>query len=525
MEGMERTEIVMARGGGRAARGARAYLAVAVVISSVALVAAAPAGAVSLQHEYAVFSDCPVTVLQPESLCIVSTVTSGEFTLGSKTVPINRTVTLQGGVEGTTLVPAADGNTLSKTPLQLPGGLAGIELLPPLTEVTATAELAGTGSVSIANTLAGKGTAVSLPVVVKLDNPVLGANCYIGSGSQPLVLNLTTGTTSPPAPNHPITGSPGTLELGAGEGRIGKLAGVSLVDNAFAAPGVNGCGALPLLIDPLVDIDAGLPAAAGHNTAVMNGTVLNTEARLVVQEAALPELGRCVKARFEVIERERHYRGNWLDAACQNESRGFKSGAWEWFAGPGAANKFLLAGGATTFETTSGAKLVCAKATGSGEYTGSKTSSVTLKLHGCKYGATKLVCQSAGAATGEIVSSPIAGKLGFIQDDFREGTAFTKIGLLLTGAPSLLGAECGSQKTALTVAGSVIGELTPHSLMTGTFTLLFTQASGAQAPESFEEEAKQSLTLAFGGGAPEATGLSATPKLKNEEHLEVKAEV
>ena len=32
------------------------------------------------------------------TLCIVSNVTSGEFVLGSKTVPINKPVTLQGGL-------------------------------------------------------------------------------------------------------------------------------------------------------------------------------------------------------------------------------------------------------------------------------------------------------------------------------------------------------------------------------------------------------------------------------------------
>src|ERR1700674_1393874 len=70
--------------------------------------ASAPALA-GLQQEYAVFHDCPVTV-PGVTVCVVSTVTSGEFVIGSKTVPINKTVTLQGGVSGTTLVPAADGN-------------------------------------------------------------------------------------------------------------------------------------------------------------------------------------------------------------------------------------------------------------------------------------------------------------------------------------------------------------------------------------------------------------------------------
>src|SRR2546430_10306616 len=114
-------------------------------LCATALLASAPGAQADLKSEYAVFSDCPLN--DPSVfLCIVSTVTSGEFVIRSKTVPINRTVVLQGGapaVTQSTLVPAADGNTLSKTPPQLPGGLVGLEVLPPLTEVTATAELAG----------------------------------------------------------------------------------------------------------------------------------------------------------------------------------------------------------------------------------------------------------------------------------------------------------------------------------------------------------------------------------------------
>ena len=64
--------------------------------------------------------------------CLVATTTSGEFKLGNKTVPINKPIVMQGGIiEGShVLVPAADGNTLSHTPLTVPGGLTGIEGLP-----------------------------------------------------------------------------------------------------------------------------------------------------------------------------------------------------------------------------------------------------------------------------------------------------------------------------------------------------------------------------------------------------------
>ena len=120
---------------------------------------------------------------------------------------------------------------LSKTPQPVPGGLLGItapawwpQFLKDLfnetinngfTGVTATVELAGTGvgvKVNFANALFASGTAFSIPVKVKLSNPFLGSSCYIGWNSNPMTLNLTTGTTAPPPPNNPISGNRGEGE-------------------------------------------------------------------------------------------------------------------------------------------------------------------------------------------------------------------------------------------------------------------------------------------------------------------------
>ena len=90
------------------------------------------------------FADCPVYV-KHVAHCVVATTTSGEFKLANKTVPITKPIVLQGGIiEGShVLVPAANGNTLSRTPLTVPGGLTGIEGLPLGGEVIAVTELAG----------------------------------------------------------------------------------------------------------------------------------------------------------------------------------------------------------------------------------------------------------------------------------------------------------------------------------------------------------------------------------------------
>jgi hypothetical protein len=48
-----------------------------------------------------------------------------------------------------------------------------------------------------------------------------------------------------------------------------------LVDNAWSAPEADGCGGVLLegLVDPIVNLSSGLPAAAGKNTAILENTV------------------------------------------------------------------------------------------------------------------------------------------------------------------------------------------------------------------------------------------------------------
>jgi hypothetical protein len=261
--------------------------AAAATLGCLALATSSSAAKPPPNPEFVPFSDCPAYV-KHVAHCIVAQTTSGEFVLGNKTVPINKTITVQGGlIEGSTvLVPANDGNTLSKTPLTVPGGLTGIEGLS-LGEVTATTEL--TGPVEIfANNLEGAGPAVKLPIKVRLENPVLGESCYVGSEAAPIVLNLTTGTTNPPPPNKPISGNPGTVSLNPALTII-TISGNSLVDNSFAAPGAEGCGGLlsPVL-DLVVNLQASLPAASGKNTAILNGSLQETDVKDVKKAKVVP---------------------------------------------------------------------------------------------------------------------------------------------------------------------------------------------------------------------------------------------
>jgi hypothetical protein len=258
---------------------------------------AAPS-ALAHSGEYAEFNQCPST--NPNVLtCLYSKTTGGEVVLGKKKVPIVNPVILQGGFsepDGTffsTFYGALNGETLTKAAQPVPGGLSGLVNCKEislswlrasceavfengLTGVNSTLELARPASeirVSVSNLLFEEGTAVKLPVRVHLENPLLGSGCYIGSSSEPIWWNLTTGKTSPPAPNKSITGSSGKFESKGEDGEILRLGGDKLVDNAWAAPGASGCGGWPAeyVLDPIINASVGVPAKAGTNTAILSG--------------------------------------------------------------------------------------------------------------------------------------------------------------------------------------------------------------------------------------------------------------
>jgi hypothetical protein len=289
----------------------------------IAVAAIAPVGVLGMTASaqaapkgiFSVFAQCPATV-PGVTLCTYAQITSGEVKIGSTAVPINKTITLQGGGIHTEapgeyfLFPAKNGESLSKTELNVPGGLTDLVNCTEikgegffekfergackaifensLTGVTATTELVANehdpALLNVANTLGATGTALTLPVRVRLNNPLLGSGCYIGSESNPILLHLTTGTTSPPAPNKPITGKVGEefIEEENGEAVIG-LKESSLVDNSFSTPAAEGCGGFfSFLLDAVIDAKLGLPSAAGHNTAIQTGTTRLTAAESVI---------------------------------------------------------------------------------------------------------------------------------------------------------------------------------------------------------------------------------------------------
>lgn len=279
-----------------AATAAVAMLALLSVASPVAF--AAPKGI------FTRFAQCPTSV-PGVTLCQYAEITSGELVIGPLQIPIGKTVVLQGGGVSTGklneyfVLPPTNGEAISPTKLEVPGGLRAILGCPDphgpnhrswwspcpgrihaedWNEVTAKLEPAASTTnparIDLIAVLFEEETGVTLPIKIKLENPLLGETCHLGSEAHPIELRLTTGTTSPPPPNQPITGAHGNFTHEEEEGQeLTVLTGNTLVDGAFSVPPAEGCGGhLAAIVDQRIDQALGLESPAGHNTAILIGT-------------------------------------------------------------------------------------------------------------------------------------------------------------------------------------------------------------------------------------------------------------
>jgi len=256
---------------------------VCVALASVSVVMAAP----HPKGRFAKFEDCPLA-RQKVVNCLYSVTTGGRFTIGRGTVQLTNPVTIQGGFAGAgskiEFFGAEHGETISKAPQPVPGAFAGV--VAPSSwpgwlqdgfnegiengqgDVTATLELAGPPTsieLNTENLIFKSGTALGLPVKIKLESPLLGSNCYIGSDERPVQLDLTTGKSGS------VEGGTGKPSRNA-QSTWSTFSGGRLVSNTFSTPAVQGCGGIfSFFFDPLVDLLLGTPASSGQNTAVLEG--------------------------------------------------------------------------------------------------------------------------------------------------------------------------------------------------------------------------------------------------------------
>lgn len=276
---------------------------------------ASPALAKEPAGGFAVFKQCPR--FTPELFACVYSQFTGETTLGKLTIPIANPITFQFGdmydeateQTGEQPVVAALGETLTAVPQPIPSGLSslidcakieggdffargerrlceGLLRNPWTNRASATMELTEPPSqiyLNPENEGTESGVAIRYAVKFHLENPLLGRACYIGSNSDPIVFNFTTGETDPPPPNKPIHGTFGKIATSEEEHILDDLDKVR-VDNAFSVPAATGCGWFPgfhgphgeSLLDSVINRTVGLPSPAGYNTAIQTGNAEET---------------------------------------------------------------------------------------------------------------------------------------------------------------------------------------------------------------------------------------------------------
>ncbi|WP_125614235.1 MULTISPECIES: hypothetical protein [Actinomadura] len=230
---------------------AAAAVALGAVLTGTAL--AAPAAAEEIpefSHE-----DCPELPAGAEPgfwLCNSVVVSGGEFSFGSFEQNIETPMRLvyANGFDANTFEETAVLASFESEWMQVQEGIFGDRFL---SAVYAKPEAVDLDLVN------GN---VQLDLKVKLGNPFLGWNCTIGTNSNPIQLNLTVGTTNPPPPNQPISGSP-PVDVSTDP----WVVKTTLVDNAFSVPGADNCG-ISDSANWLVNLIAGLPSDAGNNTAI-----------------------------------------------------------------------------------------------------------------------------------------------------------------------------------------------------------------------------------------------------------------
>ncbi len=301
---------------------------VAVVTAGFAVTAPAVAdeagGESTPAGHWAAFDRCPVddpSMLAADgaelaALCLASSSESGTMTIGEKTVPTAGT-NLQFGLLGDGVSYASvspEGAGIRAEPVTVPGGLlnlvcpSDIPVLTSLCEkaadsrlnrVVATVEPAGVPTDF--NLTAGLGVGqpiVTLPVKIRLDNPLLGSRCYIGSEADPILLRPR--NASQPALTLTRYAPDGTTQAGGPMSNI-ELSGADQVDDSFAVPEADGCGFLGTL-DWAVNAQLGLPSPEGANSLLLDDAVTTTGG-FYTPAAFAPDQGRLLSEYWHAASR------------------------------------------------------------------------------------------------------------------------------------------------------------------------------------------------------------------------------
>jgi hypothetical protein len=257
-------------------------------------VVAAPAMAVGYPAPggiYAPFTDCPLhnpamRLAAPGFAmgCIKSITPSGTFAINGIPVPITHPVIVQFGTYSDMdssgnqvfhVVPPQDHKQLLTEPEVIPGGLLVVLQCPGsdprVAKLCEKATNTGKTDLAVEVELAGPITNFSplaeipftLPLKIKLSNSLLGGKCFIGSDSDPIVLNPTfnpVGTLNFASDPDPVR-FPNVAVL--------SITGSTLTDDIFSVPAATGCGPRGAANAP-INATLGLPSPSGNNHLVLN---------------------------------------------------------------------------------------------------------------------------------------------------------------------------------------------------------------------------------------------------------------
>ena len=279
---------------------------IAALVAS-AMMAASASAAPEPTKSFGIFKNCPVFSNPLTELCAYGNTRPGNggfYRVGKITVPVVNSIRFQGGLHenqetgeleflypenGQAVIPVEEpvpGEPLGYvTPAEMEaaGWPAALEesyvkakkkKAFAKNKVKEEIQTAGLPGVNTTNTIFEEGVGLKALIKIVGKNKWLeeiGGNCEIGSEAEPIVQNLTTGTSE--GNGESIKGSAGELEI-LHEGDEVWLHNIDYVDHTYAVPGAHGCGGPEneAYLDPVVDNAFGIPAAAGTSVTSLEGT-------------------------------------------------------------------------------------------------------------------------------------------------------------------------------------------------------------------------------------------------------------
>jgi hypothetical protein len=190
---------------------------------------------------------------------------------------------------------------------------------------------------------------------------------------------------------------------------------------------------------------------------------------------------------------------------------------------PPFPNPFKASSKAMALETIGKFRVTCIAGRSKGEVTGQATAVLTITFTGCTSGEGPSGGSCQNASSGEIVTEPLFGTLGYLN---RKHTA---VGLDLsnpTTGPSgggLMRFVCG-EDTSVDVGGSVIGRVTPINTVVETgahMKLNFAQKEGRQAIKKLVGGTRDVPMTQVLFGPLEESGIASTDLLSFASPIEI----